>query len=76
MKDFITLSISLTIVAALVLMFWFFYTLPLYIVWNFVVCPIFGNETLNFFNAFMMMMGLNIIYVIVAYARAPQIKDM
>jgi hypothetical protein len=69
MKDFITLIISLTIVAALVLLFWFFYTLPLYIVWNFVVCPIFGIETLNFINTFMMMLGLNIIYVIARTAK-------
>ena len=72
MKDFITLAISLT---ALVLLFFFFYTLPLFIVWNFVISPILGFEELSFFNSFMMMMGLNIIYVIIAYARAPYISE-
>tara|TARA_B100001564_G_scaffold323439_1_gene303482 strand:- start:751 stop:993 length:243 start_codon:yes stop_codon:yes gene_type:complete len=75
MKDFITLAISLTIVSALVIMFWFFYTLPLYIVWNFVIGPIFGYDELSYFNTFMMMIGLNIIYIIIAYARAPYIDN-
>ena len=75
MKDFITLAISLTVITTLVLLFFFFYTLPLFIVWNFVISPILGYEELSFFNAFMMMMGLNIIYVIIAYARAPYISE-
>lgn len=75
MKDFITLAISLTVVSTLVIMFWFFYTLPLYIVWNFVISPIIGYEELSFFNSFMMMLGLNIMYVIIAYARAPYISE-
>jgi|TARA_B110000908_G_C10238941_1_gene444993 hypothetical protein len=75
MKDFITLAISLTVITTLVLLFFFFYTLPLFIVWNFVISPILGFEELSFFNSFMMMMGLNIIYVIIAYARAPYISE-
>jgi len=75
MKDFITLAISLTVITTLVLLFFFFYTLPLFIVWNFVISPILGFEELSFFNSFMMMMGLNIIYVIIAYARASYISE-
>lgn len=73
MKEFITLAIALTIIAALVIMFWFFYTLPLYIVWNFVVTPIFNCDTLSLIEAFLMMVGFNIIYIIVAYVKTPDI---
>ena len=57
MKEFVTLSISLTIVCLLVVMFWLFYSLPLWIVWNYVITPIFNSDTLTLFESFMMMMG-------------------
>jgi len=75
MRDFITIAITITIATTLVLMFWLFYTLPLYIVWNYVVTPIFDCSTLSMFEAFMMMMGLNIIYIIVSFIKAPHINN-
>ena len=75
MKEFVTLSISLTIVCLLVVMFWLFYSLPLWIVWNYVITPIFNSDTLSLFESFMMMMGLNIIYVVVTLWRAKRVSN-
>jgi len=75
MKEFVTLSISLTIVCLLVAMFWLFYSLPLWIVWNYVITPIFNSDTLSLFESFMMMMGLNIIYVVVTLWRAKRVSN-
>ena len=75
MREFITLSVALTIVCLLVLLFWFFYSLPLWIVWNYVVSPIFGSSALSLFESFMMMIGFNIIYVVITLLRTQRIDD-
>ena len=75
MRELITLSVALTIVCLLVLLFWFFYSLPLWIVWNYVVSPIFGSSALSLFESFMMMIGFNIIYVVITLLRTQRIDD-